>query len=85
VVLVSLDGQIEERPVVLGNSDGFWVVIESGLSEAEPVVMESQEASTQQGFASIRGLIGGGGFTTGSYRAGPGQFGGGGGGGGGGR
>ena len=85
VVLVSIDGRIEERSVVLGNSDGFWVVIESGLSEAEPVVMESQKASTQQGFAAIRGLIGGG-FGGGNFQrgGGGGQFGGGGGGGGGG-
>jgi RND family efflux transporter MFP subunit len=76
LVLVSQDGQIEERAVVLGNSDGFWVVIESGLAEAEPVVMETQEASTQQGFAAIRGLIGGG-FAGGSFPrgGGGGQFG----------
>ncbi len=83
LVLVSQEGRIEERAVVLGNSDGFWVVIESGLAEAEPVVMETQEASTQQGFAAIRGLIGGG-FAGGSFQrgGGGGQFGGGGGGGG---
>ncbi len=69
LVLVSQDGRIEERAVVLGNSDGFWVVIESGLAEAEPVVMETQEASTQQGFAAIRGLIGGG-FPGGSFQRG---------------
>ena len=76
LVLVSQDGRIEERTVVLGNSDGFWVVIESGLAEAEPVVMETQEASTQQGFAAIRGLIGGG-FAGGSFPrgGGGGQFG----------
>ena len=88
VVLVSLDGRIEERSVVLGSSDGFWVVIESGLAEADPVVMESQAASTQQGFAAIRGLIGGGfggGFGGGNFQRGQGgQFGGRGGGGGGG-
>ena len=69
LVLVSQDGRIEERAVVLGNSDGFWVVIESGLAEAEPVVMETQKASTQQGFAAIRGLIGGG-FAGGSFQRG---------------
>jgi HlyD family secretion protein len=69
VVLVSMDGRIEERHVVLGSSDGFWVVIESGLAEAEPVVMESQQASTQQGFAAIRGLIGGG-FGGGNFQRG---------------
>ena len=77
VVLVSMDGRIEERPVVLGNSDGFWVVIESGLAEAEPVVMESQQATTQQGFAAIRGLIGGG-FGGGNFQKGPARGGGGG-------
>jgi hypothetical protein len=77
LVLVSQDGRIEERPVVLGNSDGFWVVIESGLAEAESVVMETQEASTQQGFAAIRGLIGGGVFPTGNFQRGGGGGGGG--------
>ena len=59
-VLVMQGGSVSEQPVVLGASDGFWVVIESGLVETELVVMESKAASTQTGFAALRGLIGGG-------------------------
>ncbi len=60
VVRVSTNGAISDREVVLGNSDGFWVVVQDGLVEAELVVMESQAASTQQGFQALRGIIGGG-------------------------
>ncbi len=60
VVRVSNNGNISDKQVVLGNSDGFWVVVQEGLVEAQLVVMESQEASTQQGFQALRGLVGGG-------------------------
>jgi len=46
VVRVMDDGRIEERPVVLGNNDDFWVVVEKGVAEAELVVMQSQQATT---------------------------------------
>ncbi len=59
-VRVSNNGNVSDREVVLGNSDGFWVVVEEGLVEAELIVMESQAASTQQGFQALRGLVGGG-------------------------
>ena len=63
VVRVMNGSQIEERQVVLGNTDDFWVVVEEGLAEAELVVMESRQAATTgTGFAAFRGLLGGGGF-----------------------
>ena len=60
VVQVMANGRIEEREVTLGNSDDFWAVVEGGLAEGEMIVMESQAASTQGGFAGFRGLLGGG-------------------------
>ena len=66
------NGAIEERPVVLGNSDDFWAVVNDGLVEGEQVVMISSEASTDP-FAAIRQQIQAGG------RGGPGALGGGGG------
>jgi multidrug resistance efflux pump len=45
------NGQIEERPVLLGNSDDFWVAVRDGLAEGDQVVMETvQAATTQFGF-----------------------------------
>ena len=72
-----MDG-IVDRPVTLGNSDDFWVVIAQGVTENEQVVLEVRDAATfgfGGGFGAIRQL--GGGF------AGRGRGGGGGGGGGG--
>ena len=64
---VLIDGRIVERPVVLGNSDDFWIVIEEGVAEAESVVMQVQEATTQGfgGFGQFAGGFGGGGFRRG--------------------
>ncbi len=70
VVLVLSGGRVAERPVALGGSDDFWIIVTDGLVEGEQVVIETGEASTTQfGF-------GGGGFG-GGFRGG---FGGGGGG-----
>ena len=66
-VQVMFNGRLEERAVTLGNSDDFWVVIESGLSEGDMVVVESQSASTTGAF----------GFGGGQFRRFSGQFGGG--------
>ena len=58
VVQVMLNGVIEERPVVLGNSDDFWVAVRQRLAEGDQVVMETAEATTGQfGFG---GSFGGG-------------------------
>ncbi len=38
-VILMVDGQVVETPVVLGSSDDFWTVITSGLSEGDMIVM----------------------------------------------
>ena len=79
VVRVMTSSGVEERPVVLGNSDDFWTVVTQGLAEGDQVVMEVSQ-TTSDPFAAFRQLregFGGGG--------GRGGFGGGGGGFGGGR
>ena len=48
VQVVSEGGSIEQRPVVLGNNDEFWVAVREGLAEGERVVMQGTTASTQQ-------------------------------------
>ena len=59
-VMVLNNGSIEERPVLLGNSDDFWVVVEGGLEEGEQIVIESQDASS----LGLFGGFGGGGRPT---------------------
>ena len=76
VVRVMIDGSVEDRPVVLGNSDDFWAVVEEGLAEGEQLVMQTTQATTA-GFGIGAVLRGGGAFGQ------PGGFGGGFGGGGG--
>ena len=74
VVKVARNGTFVDREVVLGDSDGFWVVVESGVSEAELVLMESRETASEGVFGALRGLVGGGfggpgrGFGGGSQR-----------------
>ena len=79
VVRVSINGRIEERPVILGNSDDFWVAVREGLTEGEQVVMETTQTATSQfGFGSefrrIQGQFSGafsggrGGFGVGGQR-----------------
>ena len=55
LVRVLSDGEIEERPVTVGNSDDFWVVVLDGLTEGEQVVIEAEEASTG-GFGGFGGV-----------------------------
>lgn len=47
-VRVVKDGQVLDRPVVLGNSDDFWIVVNDGISEGDLVVMESQGPQSNQ-------------------------------------
>ncbi|MCH7800746.1 MAG: efflux RND transporter periplasmic adaptor subunit [Chloroflexi bacterium] len=47
-VRVVKDGQVLDRPVVLGNSDDFWIVVDDGISEGDLVVMESQGPQSNQ-------------------------------------
>lgn len=60
IVKVSTGGSFEDREVVLGNSDGFWVAVESGVAEGELVLMESQDTASEGVFGALRGLVGGG-------------------------
>ena len=84
LVLVMSNGKVQEQPVSLGNSDGFWTVVTAGLQEGDEVAIEITEANTDP-FAQIRqqfqagGRAGGGGGGFGG--GGGGGFGGGGGGG----
>jgi RND family efflux transporter MFP subunit len=49
VVWVNLNGQIEERPVVIGISDGLQTEILDGLEEGEMVVVEKRTGTTSPG------------------------------------
>ena len=77
IVKVAQNGSFVDREVVLGNSDGFWVVVQEGLSGTELVAMESREAASEGVFGALRGLVGGGfggpgrGFGGGSQRPPP--------------
>ena len=53
---------IVERPVTLGISDDFWVVVEEGLDEGETIVMEVVGSSTSQfgGIGATFRAVGGG-------------------------
>ncbi len=48
VQVVSESGAIEERPVVLGNNDAFWVAVREGLAEGERVVLQGSGATTAE-------------------------------------
>ena len=61
VVKVMSNGTVEERPVVLGNNDDFYAVVEMGVAEAELVVMQIEQATTDQsGFRQAFRRFGGG-------------------------
>ena len=60
VKLVNSDGLVEERRVVLGDGDDFWVSVREGLKEGDRVAMESAEVTTTgAGFRGLRGVTGG--------------------------
>ena len=46
IVKVMNGQRIQERQVVLGQTDDFWAVVAEGLAEAELVVMETQLPTT---------------------------------------
>jgi len=53
VVYVMVDeqlGEIEERPVVIGVSDGFQTEIKEGLQEGEIVALRTQKSNSSGGF-----------------------------------
>ena len=69
-VKVSSNGRIEEKPVVLGNSDDYWVAVLQGLSQGDQVVMQAQQATAGplnagQAFRQLQGQSAGGTFTSG--------------------
>ncbi len=67
-VRVMVGNSILERPVRLGPSDDFWVIIERGITEGDRVIMpEPASANTQS--SGFRGLIGRG-SSRGSNRGG---------------
>ncbi|MCL0044549.1 efflux RND transporter periplasmic adaptor subunit [Dehalococcoidia bacterium] len=62
VVLIMRNERVEERPVILGNSDDFWTVVRQGLVEGDQVIIEATQADTNQmGLRNtFRALSGGG-------------------------
>ena len=48
VVQVKTPLGIDERKVVLGDTDDYWVAVREGLAKGEQVIMESADASTSQ-------------------------------------
>ena len=52
-VRVSTDDGLVERPIDLGSSDDFWVVVTAGLTEGEEVVMPAPSAASAQ-FGNIQ-------------------------------
>lgn len=58
-------GGVEERDVLLGASDDFWVVVSEGLADGEEVIMPAP-SSGDTGFAGLGGLLGGRGGLGGS-------------------
>ena len=65
ILLISRpDGTLEPREVIIGISDDFWTVIETGVSEGETILMTVVGADTSQfgGFRAVRSFtsVGGG-------------------------
>jgi hypothetical protein len=48
IVKVMNGGQLIDRPVTLGNSDDFWIIVSDGISEGDMVVIESEGAGNDQ-------------------------------------
>ena len=55
------NGDIVEHPVTLGNSDGFFTIVEAGLTEGDRIVMQALDQSQlEDGGFRFRGPGGGG-------------------------
>ncbi|MBI2171207.1 MAG: efflux RND transporter periplasmic adaptor subunit [Chloroflexi bacterium] len=54
---VMSNGKIVERPVILGNSDDFWVVVKEGLAQGDRVVMETAQVTTSGQLGNLRGAF----------------------------
>ncbi len=62
VRVVNTTGVLEDRAVVLGSSDDFWVSVKEGLKEGNQVALEGAEVGTSQfSFRQFRRVTGGGG------------------------
>ena len=59
-VMLETESGIEERPVVLGDSDGFWTEVRQGIQEGDRVVMQNAQVSDDP-FQAFRDRIRGGG------------------------
>jgi RND family efflux transporter MFP subunit len=63
-------GNLEERPVELGNSDEFWITVRAGLREGDQVAMETADVGTSRfsfgQFRRVTGASGRGGSRGGS-------------------
>ena len=59
-VMLETESGIEERPVVLGDSDGFWTEVQGGLQEGDRVVIQNAQVSDDP-FQAFRDRIRGGG------------------------
>ena len=59
-VMLETESGIQERPVVLGDSDGFWTEVREGIQEGDRVVMQNAQVSDDP-FQALRDRIRGGG------------------------
>ena len=61
-VRIMTSSGIQERQVVLGQSDDFWTAVTQGLAEGDRVVMDAPEAANDPfaAFRQFRGGFGGG-------------------------
>ena len=70
VKVLNGEGNLEERPVELGNSDEFWITVRAGLKEGDQVAMETADVSTSRfsfgQFRQVTGASGRGGSRGGS-------------------
>lgn len=62
-VLVDVGGEVMEREVTLGASDGFWIVVTGGINEGDSVVATGGGATNFATVPRIGGLGGPGGAT----------------------
>ena len=71
-VMLDTESGIEERPVILGDSDGFWTEVREGLQEGDWVVIQNAQVSDDP-FQAFRDRIRGGGGIGGGGGAFPGR------------
>ncbi len=70
-VMVETESGIVERPITLGNSDGFWTEVQAGLEEGDRVVIQNAQVSDDP-FQALRDRFRGGGGGIGGGGAFPG-------------